>query len=103
MGSADAETLDQALDAALTLDKVNVGDDEQVSQLIHRDGVQEVVDLLAAVQRQTGLQRRADDLIGTGLLQHLLDVVADAMMRSHLASNASSAAALASGICSKTT
>ena len=37
MGSADAETLDQALDAALTLDKVNVGDDEQVSQLIHRD------------------------------------------------------------------
>ena len=77
MGSADAETLDQALDAALTLDKVNVGDDEQVSQLIHRDGVQEVVDLLAAVQRQTGLQRRADDLIGTGLLQHLLDIVAD--------------------------
>ena len=49
MGSADAETLDQALDAALTLDKVNMGDDEQVSQLIHRDGVQEVVDLLAAV------------------------------------------------------
>ena len=96
VGGADAETLNQTLDTAFTLDQLDMGDDEQVGQLIHRDGVQEVVDLLAAVQRQTGLQCRADNLIGTGLLQI-------AMMRSHLAVKASSAAGLASGICSKTT
>ena len=77
MGSTDAKTLNQALDAALTLNEVNVRDDEQISQLIHRDGVQEVIDLLAAIKRQAGFQRRANDLIGTGLLQNLLDIVAD--------------------------
>ena len=74
--SCNAQALDSAGSAALALDQLHMGDDHQVGQLVHGDAVQQVIDGIAAVQGDGSFQRSADQLFGTGLLQHLLDLVA---------------------------
>ena len=72
MGNAHAQALGQTPHAAFALDQIHMGNDHQIGQLIHRDGVQEVIHFIAAVQGNGSFQRGTDGLIGTGLLQNLL-------------------------------
>mgnify|MGYP000196501879 FL=1 len=75
--SSNAQALDSAGCAAFALDQLHMGDDHQVGQLVHRDAVEQVVDGVIAVQSDGSLERSADLLICTGLLEDLLDLVAD--------------------------
>ena len=74
---SNAQTFDSAGSAALTLDQLHMRDDHQVGQLVHGDAVQQIIDGVIAVQGDGSFQRSTDGLLGTGLFQHLLDLVAD--------------------------
>ena len=89
VGRCNAQAFDGAGSTAFALDQLHLGDDHQVGQLIHGDAVQQIIDGIIAVQGNGSFQRSTDDLFGTGLLQHLLDLVTHC---AHLALKASSAA-----------
>ena len=72
---SNAKTLNGRGRTALTLDQLHMGNDHQVSQLVHGDAVQQVVDGIVAVQGDSSLQRSTNGLLGTGLLQHFLDLI----------------------------
>ena len=75
MSSSNAKTLNGRGRTALTLDQLHMGNDHQVSQLVHGDAVQQVIDGIVAVQGDSSLQRSTNGLLGTGLLQHFLDLI----------------------------
>lgn len=77
MCSSNAQTLNSGGRTTLALDQLHMGDDHQVSQLIHGNAVQQVIDGIIAVQGNGSFQRSTDGLFCTGLLQHLLDLVTD--------------------------
>ena len=74
--SSNAQTINSGGGATLALDQLHMGDDHQVSQLVHGNAVQQVIDGIIAVQGNGSFQRSTDGLFCTGLLQHLLDLVA---------------------------
>ena len=73
----DAQTLDGRGRAALAPDQLDPGDDHQIGQLVHRDAVEQVVGLAAAVEGDGRLEGGADLLVVAGGLEGLLDLVAD--------------------------
>ena len=77
MCSSNAQTLNSGGGTTLALDQLHMGDDHQVSQLVHGNAVQQVIDGIIAVQGNGSFQRSTDGLFCTGLLQHLLDLVTD--------------------------
>ena len=77
MCSSNTQTLNSGSGTTLALDQFHMGNDHQVSQLIHGNAVQQVIDGIIAVQGNGSFQRSTDGLFCTGLLQHLLDLVTD--------------------------